>query len=210
MNTIQKTLDAKGNQIISGTIVGMSDDDDGPGPWSPFQGLVVAPFSNIEGEEYTIAVFFDTEVNSSHFNFSYGEISDWDTKHKKNLATGDMSFLLEDSVWRNCPRVRFFRHDELVIQEAWSIKTLAERIFKNRYHTLCSFKGISLISSNYQCFLDGCNYKATRMALYNVWGSVYPMHVCGNCFSKTNGFCGDELPRLKKTFLLADGSPLDS
>ncbi|MFA7252571.1 MAG: hypothetical protein WC027_01820 [Candidatus Paceibacterota bacterium] len=206
MNTTDQVVAADGRPIIAGTIVGMKDK---MGPWSSFEGYVVAPFSDKEDDGYTVAVFFGKEVSADRFNFSRSEVTDWETQYEKNLTTGDWSFLLQDAIWQQCPRVRFFRPEELIVQDNWSIKTLAERIFRNRYHILFGWpKGVSSTSSAYRCFRQGCPSIATRATLWNVWGSVYPMHVCDECFSNTYGWCGDGLPETKNPFLLANGEPV--
>ena len=205
MNTDNQVLGADGKPITAGIIVGMKD----KGPWSRFQGFVVAPFSEIEGEGYTVAVFFGTEVESSRFNFSFWDVEKWDSQHREDLAINNWPFLFQDNLWQKCPRVVFFRPKELVVQESWSLETLAERIFPRYYHTLYDWpEGISQTSSSYQCFQKECQSVATRVALFNVWGLVYPIHVCDTCFPKINGWCGDDLPEMKKPLLLANGEPV--
>lgn len=198
-------VDFKGQPINRGAIVGMSGD----GPWSRFQGLVVSPYSEVEGGVYSVAVFFGTEVSPSHFSFpKYEAVAIWDHENRKVLATGNLTFLLSETIWLGCPRVVFFRPEELVVQDNWKIDTLAGRVFGGNYHTIYSWpKGVTAISADYMCFRKECSTRATRVALWNVWGSVYPMHVCEGCFPETNGWCGESLPELKKPFLLADGTP---
>ncbi|MFA5934302.1 MAG: hypothetical protein WC827_00220 [Candidatus Paceibacterota bacterium] len=199
-------VDANGKTINRGSVVGMSDNY---GPWSQFQGLVLVPYSEIEDDGYCVAVFFGTDVCPSRFNSPSHEVLIWDQQHQKDLVTDDPTFFFVDDIWKKCPRVVFFQPNELIVQESWNIKTLAERVFKDKYHTLYSLpKGVTLVSTDYLCFQNECLAIATRVSLWNVWGSVYPMHVCENCFSKTNGWCGDSLPEMKRKFLLANGSPV--
>ncbi len=206
MSTQKQVFDSKSRLITQGVIVGMSSPY---GPLSEFQGLVVSPYSEIESDGYCVAVFFGTEVCQSRFNFSLFEVRAWDQQYQKEMMSGEMSFLFVDANWQKCPRVLFFRPDELVIQDRWKIETLAERLFKNRYHTLYSLpKGITEIPADYMCFRRGCENKATKVALCNIWGTVHPMHVCEKCFPETNGWCGDCLPERKKPFLLANGEPV--
>jgi hypothetical protein len=198
-------FDAVGKPIACQSIVGMKEN----GPWSGFQGFVVAPFSELEDDGYTVAVFFGREVQPSRFNFPFWEIDKWDSQHSRDLAIDGWPFLLQDNLWQKCPRVVFFRPNELVVQEFWRIETLAERVFPRKYHSVYGWpKGVSYTSLSYQCFRKDCPSVATRVALWNVWGSVYPIHVCDGCFSKTNGWCGDDLPELKKPLLLANGEPV--
>jgi hypothetical protein len=205
MNTQKEIFDSKDRLVTQGAIVGMSDNY---GPLSEFQGLVVSPYSEIESDGYCVAVFFGTEVCPSRFNFSFHEVNAWDRQYQKEMRSGEFSFLFADAVWQKCPRIIFFRPNELVIQDRWKIQTLAERLFKDRYHCVYGFpKGITETSADYMCFRKECKNKATRLALWNVWGSVYPIHVCEDCFPKTNCWCGDSLPDLKKPFLLANGEP---
>ena len=203
MNTKKEFFDSKGGLINQGAIVGMSSDY---GPLSEFQGLVVSSYSEIESDGYCVAVFFGTEVCPSRFNFSLYEVRAWDQRYQKEMLSGELSFLFVDAVWQKCPRMIFFRPNELVIQNNWKIETLAQRLFKNRYHTLYSLpKGITEISADYMCFRKECRNNAVKVALCNASGSVYPMHVCEKCFPETNGWCGDCLPERKKPFLLANG-----
>jgi hypothetical protein len=205
MNTQKDIVDSKGNKLGWGMIVGMSSND---GPWSKFQGFVITPYSDLEGKEYCVAVFFGTEVCPSRFNFPMYEVDDWDRQHEKEMGINDLAFLFPDPVWQKCPRVVFFKPDELVVQNGWNIETLAQRIFRSRFHTLYGWpKGITETSADYMCFRKECQARATKVALWNVWGSVYPLHVCEKCFPETNGWCADDLPEIKKTFFLANGTP---
>jgi len=205
MSTDKQVLDADGKQITAGMIVGMKN----VGPWYRFQGFVVAPFSELEGDGYTVPVFFGREVGSIRFRTPFWEIDNWDFQHNKDLAIDNWPFLLLEEVWQNCPRVVFFRPDELVVQGSWSITTLANRIFPNFHHSVYGWpEGVSQTSSSYKCFLKECQSVATRVALCNVWGSVYPIHVCDTCFSEINGRSADDLPKLKKPLLLASGEPV--
>jgi hypothetical protein len=206
MNAQVQAFDANKNPILCQSIVEVRGDS----LWCGFQGLVVAPYSELEGEGYTVAVFLDRDIPSSDFNGAYfPEIDDWDAQYQEQLKTLDRSFLLKDDCWQKCPRVVFFQPNELLIQDSWSIQTLAKRVFPYSHHTLYNWpKGITPISSRYRCFCSECSSIATQIALFNVWGSVYPMHVCEECFTKIHGWCGDDLPKIKKPFLLATGEPV--
>lgn len=205
MNKEVRVLDSNGQPIVCRSIVGMKKNC----PWYKFQGLVVAPYSEIEGNGYTVAVFFGREVAPSQFNFPWLDVEKWDKQYAKDLAVDDGSFLLKDDLWKTCPRVVFFQPRELLVRDSWSIVTLAERLFPGFHHSVFGWpKGIIRTSSIYRCFLKDCQLVATRVALFNVWGSVCPIHVCDECFSKTNGCCGDSLPEMKNPFLLANGQPV--
>ncbi len=205
MNAADQVFDSKGTLIACLSIVGMRE----TGPWSDHQGIVLAPFSEMEGDGYTVAVFFGTEVAHHKFNSPFRDIRDWDNTYGKDLEIGDYSFLLKDELWKKCPRVVFFQPGELVVQEGWSILTLAERLFSNNYHSVYRWsRGISPTSSLYRCFLKECQSTATKVALFNASGSVCPLHVCDECSGETNGWYGDIMPELKDPFLLANGEPV--
>ncbi|MES3006018.1 MAG: hypothetical protein V4664_03675 [Patescibacteria group bacterium] len=203
-------LDAKGQPILKGSIVGMIDPC---GHWSRYQGLVLELRSDIEDQGYTVAVFFNREVDQSYFFARRSRrllpVREWDREFLQQCVKGDTSFLLVDDAWKKCPRVIFFRPKELAVQGDWKIKTLAKRLFGNSYHRLYLLSaGLPSSPSAYQCWLEGCAAPATRTALFNVCGSVYPMYTCEACFSKNNGFCGDDLPPMKKPMLAVDGTPI--
>lgn len=205
MSTALQVLDARGTPIVHGSIVGMSDPG---GPWSGFQGFVVAPFSELEGDNdgYTVAVFLGPEVGAFHFNAPSYRIDAWDVRYSRLLAAEDYSFLLKDDLWRTCPRIVFFQPSELVVGGEWDICVLAKRAFPRGYHMLYDWpKGVTAIPTLYQCFIRDCRATASRVALYNVWGFVYPLHVCDVCFPKTHKWFGDLLPDMKKSLLLANG-----
>jgi len=179
------------------------------------QGLVVCADSDIEGPEFCVAVFFNLEV-STH-NFTIFERKDpsilrtvqWEEKYHDQCKRGEIDFLLNDDVWKKCPRVIFFRPEELIVQPYWKIENLAKRLFRNMFHTTHVFADyLPKDPSLHMCHLEDCQSRATKLALYNVWGSVYPLFVCELCFPKVNGWCGDDLPARKKTFLTFDGKPM--
>lgn len=205
-------LDALGMPILKGSIVGMSDPQ---GPWSLFQGLVVSPYSDIEGEKYTVPVFFNAEVCYSHFQTYRAQgsgipgVRDWDKEHLASCKRGEVEFLFEEGVWQQCPRVLFFKPEELVVCDRWKLDTLCQRLFKNLWHSLCvpppPFDGLPQM---YLCWMEGCMSQATQTALCNAQGQVAPFCVCDICHARVNGLLVDWFPESKNPILLADGNPV--
>lgn len=192
---------------MSGSIVGMSDPD---GQWSRHQGLVTNECTYHDSREYTVAVFFNLEISSIHFHvIDYPKIESWDKRHGKECRNGDTDFLFADSVWKECPRIVFFRPDELVVEEDWRITALAERIFPDRWHHIYDLKeGYPTRPEAYRCWMEGCRSPATRRALFNAWGSVQAFFVCSDCFPKVNGWCGDSFPRTKHLLYTPEGKAI--
>lgn len=198
--------DKNGVEIKVGAIVQITGEDlvhDGK------QGLVVNTDSDVEydGKLCNVVVFFYQEVPTYNFAADSTEVYLWDDKYKDQCRASDTSFILENDLWKKCPRIQYFSPKEILIQKNWSLKNLIGRVFNGSMepHTHYSFKGVTMKSDDYMCFRKECNNVASKIAIFNVWGSVFPLHVCDECFPKTNGWCGDSLPTLKKPLLLADG-----
>lgn len=204
-------VDTNGVQIIPLSIVKMSDPH---GNWSTHHGLVVEPNSDIEDDGYCVAVYFYREVCSSTFwgrdRIMTVSIDDWDNAYGKNDKKSETDFLFVNSLWKRSPRVVFFRPEELIVIPSWDTITLAKRLFKDRYHTIFSLSDrLPQTPGAYMCFLKDCRNPATDLALFNVWGSVYPLFVCKTCKEKIHGFCADDLPERKNPYLTPDGHRID-
>jgi hypothetical protein len=202
-------VDIAGAPLVPGAIVEMSDSD---GPWSEYQGLVMVPDSEIEDQGYSVAVFFDNEVSESRFGFCHpkkdsGILSfrDWDSRYGRLNIDEKKAILLNDDFWKRCPRVQFFRPEELKVVPFWKTKNLAKRLFGNRYHTVYTLL-YDLPPTAFMCWCVDCQNQAEKLALYNFWGTVYSYYVCQGCFEKINGICGESCPEIKKPILLTDGS----
>ncbi len=203
-------VDAKGKPINRLSIVGMSD---AHGPWSPYQGLVVDPNSDLEGTEHIVAVYFYGEVCSSNFfslpRGSTGTVRDWDGLYGGNDRDSETDFLFFGDAWKECPRVKFFKPSELVVLQTWGLEQLASRLFDRRYHTL---HGISEVLPQtpdaYMCWIEECRNPASGLALCNIWGVVFPLFVCKTCRQHFNGRCSDDLPPRKNPHLTPDGTPI--
>lgn len=204
MNTLstQPVLDAKGQPILKGSVVSMADRESA---WFSYQGLVAEPHSDMEGDGYTVPVFFDKEVCASHFRFwGHGDrdimmdTDHWDRQHGANAQKE----ILSSDCWKICPRVRFFRPEELVVDNEWKFENLVRRQFSEFwvYHTI----NFPLVPGTHPCWIGECAEVASETALVNVWGSIYPIYVCPGCFQKWNGFRMDGLPTLKEPL---PGSP---
>lgn len=204
-------VDAKGQPLLKGAIVEMSSSD---GNWSGHQGIVVEPHSDIEGPEYSVAVFFNREVPDHEFNHwsrinkerGIMSCTEWDVRYGGVCRNSEMDFLWKDDVWKRCPRVIFFKPDELVVVAGWKNAALVVRLFKGHYHSVFSFCDGFPQPDTCFCFFRSCQAPATRLAFGNVWGSVFPLYTCVTHFRDLNGVCADELP-IKKQALLLDGTP---
>ena len=199
-------VDAKGNPINRLAIVGMSDPH---GPWSQYQGLVVEPNSNIEGLNYTVAVYFYSEVCQSNFFGSMAEARKWDNLYAKEDRKSETDFLFKDDAWKKSPRVRFFKPSELIVLQAWGHETLANRMFKRNYHSLFRIPpSLPQSPDAFMCWIEECRNPATEVALCNIWGSVYPLFTCKACGQQFNGMCSDDLPPMKNPHMTPDGKPI--
>jgi hypothetical protein len=186
-------LDSKSQPILKGSIVGAIETT----KWDQYQGLVLDPNSEAEGNGFTVAVFFHREVCSSQFNQGT-VVREWDQRHEAELADTNHDWILEERTWTDCPRVVFFRPDELVVEPDWKLEFYVKRTFPNGFHALFELKDkSSFIPGSHECTLVECHHPATRVALLNVWGSIYPVRTCEGCFAKFHGMCGDELPARK-------------
>ena len=182
--------------------------------WSPYQGLqglVIDPESDIEG--YCVAVFFNLEVSSSKFcplDKGVVPIKEWDEEHGDQCRMGEVDFLFIDDAWKKCPRIVFFRPEELVVQDVWEIGSFARRVFRKEIvRSVYIFPDYLPKEPNlHMCHIRECAAQATKTALFNFQCSVYPIHVCDSCFPKTNGMFGNALPRCKVPLLSFDGKPM--
>lgn len=209
MNTTSSVLDVNGVEIVIGSIVGFLEEDFfNKEP----QGIVILPYSEFEGDEYTVPVYFFPEHDQYNHHYSQ-EGEKWKKKFSDKRKSGEIDFLFEDDNWKQCPFVEFFKPTNIRVDQFWSVRTLAKRYFNRFHHTVYSLpKGVERYPSLYQCFLEGCSNQASTMFLYNYWGSVYPMHICAECMdSKFDGkdrIAGESMPELNRPFKLLDGTPV--
>lgn len=218
-NTAIQVLDSVGNQILAGSIVKMADPH---GSWSSYQALVVSPYSELEGEGYTVPVFFNREVCASNFSYSaYGAkfgdkealilpVGQWDSLHTASCAKGEIDFLLKEENWKVCPRIRFFKPEELIVIQRWDLEVLCKRIFQRMWHTLYGLPfGGKFQAEEYQCWFEGCVEPAlAEAALGNCWGTVSVYCLCKTHHKEVHGKCSDGFSPMKQSLFLADGRPL--
>lgn len=198
------------SNILKRSIVEVVDKNS---PWASCQGLVVDPQSDIKNSGHCVAVFFFPEVESFIFRFHRRGvmfIDEWDEKYGNLSRNGYSEFLFIDDTWKKSPRVVFFRQEELVVQQyGWQIKILAKRLFPKVHHSVYDFRGDLPKNPNlHMCHLKECGAQATKTALYNVTGFVYPIYVCDSCFPKINGMRIGDFPACKTPLLSFDGKPL--
>lgn len=164
-------------------------------------GLVIKPDYNPSTGE--VAVFFDREVPYTRFDVTPFDLDGWDRKYFEKMKSGNYEFLLEDSVFKGCPRIVIFEAQHFSVEDSWDVSVLAERMFPRLHHTVYDWpKGVTGQSSLYICFLKDCDNPASKVALYNFVGSVYPLHTCNSCFVKVNGMCGECFPELKNPLVV--------
>jgi hypothetical protein len=183
-------LDAAGNPLSQGSIVGMyidpDDEDSGGGIFDDYQGVVMTPFSNgflckHQYPHHTVPVFFGSEVSAYKFmnpDSSEGDIlvDDWDKckAYKIPVKYGEFDFLWEndDPLWKRCPRIRWFMPNELIVVDGFDIKNLANRVYPNLWHHISSLKDCyPKKPGTYLCMCEGCQNKASCTTLYNCWGN---------------------------------------
>lgn len=215
-----QVLDSVGNQILPGSIVKMADPH---GSWSRHQALVVSPHSDIEGEGYTVPVFFNREVSASNFsNSAWGAqsgdkkartilpVSEWDSSHIASCARGETDFILNEESWKDCPRIRFFKPEELVVIQRWDIEVLCKRIFPRMWNMSYGlpFRG-KFQAEEYQCWYEGCVEPAlAEVALGNCWGTVSAYCLCKTHHKEVHGKCSDGFSPMKQSLFLVDGRKL--
>lgn|SRR5574343_169900 len=205
--------DSTGATIKQFSIVGMTPTSSKGYYSSTYQGLVIEPESKQREDDHCVSVYFFREMTGSQFIRSTRSdiipIDTWDIDYADQNRSGKGEFLLEDGLLRVCPRIVLFRPDELIVQTRWSIRTLSDRFFRDRYHSICGFgENFSDDPSQYRCFIHECPNPATETAVYNVWGSVCPLYVCDGCMKVVNGIMADDLPKTKKQLLTIDGKPV--
>jgi len=212
MNEVTEStiVDSKGNPINRLSIVGMSDPQ---GYWASYQGLVVDQKSDIEGSEHTVAVYFYNEVCSSNFfglpKGNVETVRDWDRQYGESNRNSETDFLFVGDVWKESPRVKFFKPNELVVLQTWGLEVLATRLFDRRYHTLHGISsGLPQTPDAYMCWIEECRNPASGLALCDIWGAVFPLFVCKTCRQHFNGRCSDDLPQRKDPHLTPDGTPI--
>lgn len=186
-------LDSRAQPILKGSIVGAIETT----KWDQYQGLVLDPNSKIEDGGFTVAVFFHREVCCSQFNQG-SVVRHWDERYEEQLASADYDWIMEEGVWKESPRVIFFRPSDLVVQQDWKPEFYAKRTFPRGYNLLYELADKStFIPGSHECSIEKCHHPATRVALINAWGNVYPVRTCGGCFGEFHGTCRDELPARK-------------
>ncbi len=100
-------------------------------------------------------------------------------------------------------RTRNYSRKDLTICSAWSMKTLADRYFKDFYHTLYEPKAL-FVSGARDCDVEGCPGVAIKRIIFNIWGSVYPADVCSSCVPKYDLVAGESFPWKKREVTVVD------
>lgn len=203
--TVGSIVNSAGGVICRGSVVSPVNN---VVTWSGHQGLVVAPHTNLNGCVYSVAVFFNVEVDRcdfsthAHIHQRCGlmSVQDWDDRYGL-MSRENIDFLYENDLWKECPRVIFFRPDELVLTGRFRLQTLAKRIFGDQFRRFNHYTGRQshLPLKLHLCRHSACREQATKIALLCVMGDVYPIPTCADCFKKTHGHCADQLPSLKRT-----------
>lgn len=149
------------------------------------EGVVVDTNSDLSPEDGPIAVFFDREVETLDFN-GPRSARRWNgpTPNKEN--------------YRTCPRVLCFKPDELMVIPQFSLETLANRRFPDRWHHARSIRA-PLVPNMFKCHLADCKsgLMATERSLFNFWGTVIDYYTCIECHQKIDGMAGDLVPKTR-------------
>lgn len=208
-------LDADGKPISSKCIVQIINPES---ILSGRQGIVMDPYSAIVGDGFCVAVFLNLEVDQHHFFFqSRSRVNDqiesirsWDHKFGQQCIEGDIEFLFQNDQWKKCPRILHFRPQDLAIRKYWSVKVLADRVFRDYHHYEPYLIGPEYPQDPcaYKCWIEGCGQPGSRIALYNFWGSILTYCTCDQCFKGIHGYRGESEPKCKKQILFADGTPV--
>lgn len=124
----------------------------------------------------------------------FGKESDYrDNRHLHGVVIGDGITQPQGEEWRSDSRVWEYCPEEVELTEGWSVVTLASRHFKDFHHTIYQIpKDATYIGG--KCWCKGCSQTATRLILFNMWGSVYPGYACDECSGKYHLKCGDSVP----------------
>jgi hypothetical protein len=86
---------------------------------------------------------------------------------------------------------------ELTICSAWSMKTMAERHFKDSHHTCYEPKALFVVGVQ-DCDVGDCPNMSTQRIVFNIWGSVLFADVCSTCAPKYNLLRGESFPWKKR------------
>ncbi len=94
----------------------------------------------------------------------------------------------------NTLRVRF-EEEDLRVDSCWSATTLAERLFKGRWHHV--YEAPYPFTVGCDCQILACPEKAISRGICNVWGSIVTLDLCEGCTKLYHGMCGDSVPNIK-------------
>lgn len=193
-----KVLDSRGREIVKGSIVTGIESDQ---CWSMFQGLVLHPESPFAEEDFSVAVFFDKEMNGSYFyKPSRGgrTIYNWDDEFKGKKKYAEIIPTWDHEKQMDCPRVVLSRPSELIVQPNWRIETLANRCEPGQRYWSRSVFTFPLIKGAHACHVEGCEGMAEHITMVNFWGNMIPYYACTKCHHKYNGFRMETPPERKK------------
>jgi len=146
-------------------------------------GLVLDLESKENPENGPIAVFFDREVENYRFDIGFSVTEKWDGKRPT----------LEN--YRDCPRVCYFRAEELRVELEFGTKTMADRMFGNMgWHQVYSLP-FRLERGTHACQLEACRSGklATERSFVNLCGAVCEVYTCTDCHPRANGMRTESL-----------------
>jgi hypothetical protein len=130
--------------------------------------------SNLHIPYGPIAVFFDRECKSHHFN-DYCD-SKWDEKPPTPAN------------YKNHPRIKVFRPEELRVEKEFAMATLAKRTFGGENYNVLYTLNFPLIPNTHPCQLKNCRTGklATHVTFMNAWGTVETCYTCRECHDEWN------------------------
>lgn len=179
--------------------------------WGGTQGRVVS--LTAPGSPGCVAVYFFREVKDHLFHWQtaagHMPIHDWDLRYANQNWRDEIDFLLKDDLWKRSPRVQYIRAPEdLVVIPRFGFAHRAARVFPDHHSTYNFPEDMARKEpSDFICLVADCKNPAAHIALCNLWGSVFPLYTCPECYHKIHGLCVDDLPPMKKPYLYADGTP---
>ena len=97
-----------------------------------------------------------------------------------------------------CPDGIFevYRPRSLRIDSDWEPEVYADRLFRNRWHSIRVME--APLNADSLCLVEGCCNRQQQTIWFNIWGSVCNAHVCAEHAKEYQGMCGDSFPWRKK------------
>jgi hypothetical protein len=136
----------------------------------------------------------------------FGEVVEISNGSKEDGSIG-IRFDIDDLFYavsseENC--VVRFKPQELSVVTDTPVQYLAKKLFRNLYHSTRELS-FSFSPKNF-CMYEGCQNKATKRAVTNIWGTVIEVDVCDEHHTMCHGKCGEIFP-ISKNYKLVEQQP---